>query len=170
LRGLSKSGSNLQEILYSLERLDLLLKQAVAAAQNAYGPGAASDAYRGIYINQDEAERLLARKPGVHVTGPDYLEVEVEAAIAPKDPAEAGIVENQAREALQTLLHPLRGGSRGRGWEPGRAVFLAEVAAVLERLDRVDYVAELALLLGGVVQGNRSKFPQAKPLSPGISA
>jgi hypothetical protein len=28
-------------------------------------------------------------------------------------------VENQAREALQTLLHPLRGGSRGRGLGTG---------------------------------------------------
>lgn len=82
LRGLSKSGSNLQELLSSLERLDLLLKQAVAAAQNAYGPGTASDVYRGIYINQDEAERLLARKPGVPVL---YSAEEAEEPSSPPD-------------------------------------------------------------------------------------
>jgi hypothetical protein len=41
------------------------------------------------------------------------------------------------------------------------------VAAVLERLDRVDYVAELALLLGGVVQGNRLEVPPGKTVVAG---
>jgi len=51
-------------LLPALQRLDRLLERAVAAAQTAYGTDAATDFYRGLYINQTEVERLLAREPG----------------------------------------------------------------------------------------------------------
>jgi hypothetical protein len=94
----------------------------------------------------------LAAARGIYVTGPDYLPIDVAATIAPVDPAEAGAVETRARDALGEFLHPLRGGPEGRGWELGRDVFLSDVAAVLERVPGVDYVEELALLLGGALQ------------------
>lgn len=97
----------------------------------------------------------LAAARQIYVTGPDYLPIDVAATVAPVDPAEAGEVETRAREALGQFLHPLRGGPEGRGWELGRDVFLSDVAAVLERVPGVDYVEELALLLGGALQGER---------------
>lgn len=97
----------------------------------------------------------LAAARQIYVTGPDYLSIDVSATVAPVDPAEAGEVETRAREALGQFLHPLRGGPEGRGWELGRDVFLSDVAAVLERVPGVDYVEELALLLGGALQGER---------------
>ena len=97
----------------------------------------------------------LAAARGIYVTGPDYLSIDVAATIAPGDPAEAGEVETRAREALGEFLHPVRGGPEGQGWELGRDVFLSDVAAVLERVPGVDYVQELALLLGGALQGER---------------
>lgn len=54
----------LNDLLPALQRLDRLLEKAVAAAQEAYGPEAAGDPYRGLYITRDEVERLLARAPG----------------------------------------------------------------------------------------------------------
>jgi hypothetical protein len=51
----------LRQVLY---RLDALLARAVIAAQAIYGPQAVDDLYRGLYISQDEAVRLLAREPG----------------------------------------------------------------------------------------------------------
>ena len=54
----------LTELLPALQRLDSLIEQAVTAAQVAYGPEAAADGYRGLYINQREVERLLERQPG----------------------------------------------------------------------------------------------------------
>jgi len=62
-------------------------------------------------------------------------------------------VERRAREALKEFLHPLRGGPAGRGWDLGRDVYLSDVAAVLERVQGLDYVEELTLLLGGAPQG-----------------
>jgi SpoVK/Ycf46/Vps4 family AAA+-type ATPase len=54
----------IEHILTALKRLDQLLEQAVIAAQNTYGVEASTDAYRGLYINQAEVERLLSREPG----------------------------------------------------------------------------------------------------------
>ena len=61
--------------------------------------------------------------------------------------------------ALQRFLHPLRGGPEGRGWEIGRDVFLSDVASVLERVEGVDFVKELSLLLDGNPQGERVSIP-----------
>ncbi|HYO13581.1 MAG TPA: putative baseplate assembly protein [Thermoanaerobaculia bacterium] len=91
----------------------------------------------------------------LHVTGPDYLPVDVEVTIAPVDPADAGGVERRARAALETFLHPLRGGPERQGWAPGRGVYLSDIAAVLERVEGVDHVRELALLRDGQLQGER---------------
>ena len=52
------------ELLPALVRLDRLLERAAAAGQAAFGPEAASDPYRGLYISPEEVERLLAREPG----------------------------------------------------------------------------------------------------------
>jgi len=48
----------------ALRRLDLLIERALVAAQHAYGPDAAADAFRGLHISQQEIRRLLARSPG----------------------------------------------------------------------------------------------------------
>jgi predicted phage baseplate assembly protein len=91
----------------------------------------------------------------IHVTGPEYLPLDIDATIAPRLMSEAGIVEKAVRGALQRFLHPLRGGPSGAGWELGRDVYLSDIAAVLERVEGLDYVSELTMLLAGVPQGER---------------
>ena len=97
----------------------------------------------------------LAVAHRIHVTGPEYLAIDIVATIVPIEAASAGVVEQQAREALETFLHPLHGGPEGSGWDLGRDVFLSDVASVLERVKGVDYVKELALLLNGALQQQR---------------
>jgi hypothetical protein len=53
------------ELVPALRRLDRLLERAMAAAQATFGPEAASDPYRGLYISHNEAARLLSLEPGV---------------------------------------------------------------------------------------------------------
>jgi hypothetical protein len=89
------------------------------------------------------------------VGGPEYKPVDVHATLAPRVPAEAGIVEGRARRDLERFLHPLRGGPEGVGWSLGRDVYLSDVAAVLEAVEGVDFVVELVLALDGVPQGER---------------
>jgi hypothetical protein len=113
-------------------------------------------------LRQHVRQYLAERAPGavvaanqIYIVGPDYLPIDVQATIAPRDPTEAGLVERRARQALEDFLHPLRGGPERRGWELGRDLFLSDVAAALERAQGVDYVEELALSVEGNLQGER---------------
>ena len=54
----------LHDLISALHRLDCLLERATAKAQEMFGPEAATDRYRGLYISEAEVERLLAREPG----------------------------------------------------------------------------------------------------------
>ncbi len=47
-----------------LQRLDRRLEQAIAAAQQAYGPEATTDPYRGLHVTEADVERLLVQEPG----------------------------------------------------------------------------------------------------------
>jgi predicted phage baseplate assembly protein len=89
----------------------------------------------------------LAQADQIYVVGPNYLPIEVTATIVPIDAAEAGAVEKLCREALAEFFHPVRGGPESRGWEPGRDVFLSDIATVLERVQGVDHVEDLAISL-----------------------
>jgi uncharacterized phage protein gp47/JayE len=106
------------------------------------------------YIEARAAADLVAAQH-IQVIAPDYLPVDVEVTIVPIDAAEAGAVEARVRSALNRFLHPLRGGSEGHGWQPGRDVFLSDIAAAIERVEGVDYAKELSLLLGGVLQAEQ---------------
>jgi hypothetical protein len=101
----------------------------------------------------------LAAAAHIYVTGPDYLPIDIEVTIAPINPAEAGEVEGRARAALEDFLHPLRGGPGRGGWEPGRDVYLSDLASELERVKGVNYVEALALLLEGSPQGEQIDVP-----------
>jgi AAA+ superfamily predicted ATPase len=57
-------GSAIDELLPALGRLDELLRGAVTTARAAFGPEAAQDPHRGLYVGDDEVDRLLARAPG----------------------------------------------------------------------------------------------------------
>ncbi|HEV8239273.1 MAG TPA: putative baseplate assembly protein [Thermoanaerobaculia bacterium] len=112
---------------------------------------------------RDRVRRAVAERAGadftaalhLHVTGPDYLPVDVEATVAPLDPADAGGVEQRVRAALESFLHPLRGGPERSGWPAGRDVYISDLAAALERVEGVDFVRELHLLLDRQLQGER---------------
>lgn len=51
----------LDELLPALQRLDRLLEQAVT---KTYGPDTDADPYRGLYISNDDVERMLSFEPG----------------------------------------------------------------------------------------------------------
>ncbi|WP_410791032.1 ATP-binding protein [Kribbella sp. C-35] len=53
----------------AFRRLDLLLSCAVTAARQRYGPGAAADDYRGLYLTAEQVELSLARPPGEPIAG-----------------------------------------------------------------------------------------------------
>lgn len=87
------------------------------------------------------------------VTGPEYTGVDVRATLVTVEPGTVGAVEQAARAAVATFLHPLRGGRDGRGRAPGQDVYLSDLASVLERTPGVDLARDVALTLDGVEQG-----------------
>ena len=52
------------------------------------------------------------------------------------------------RARLTRFLHPLTGGRDGRGWDFGEAVYLSDVAALIEDTPGVDAVRFLQLMVG----------------------
>jgi predicted phage baseplate assembly protein len=113
------------------------------------------------------ADATLVGLGRIEVVGPQYQPVDVEATVVPRDPAEAGPVQERCRAALERLLHPLRGGPSGGGWPPGRDVHLSDVAAVLERVEGVDVVAHLAVSTGGRIGGERVEVPAHRTVVAG---
>ena len=81
------------------------------------------------------------------------------AVVAPRSPDLAGTVAATATAALRSYLHPVTGGPAGTGWPFGRPVRLSDVAALLERLEDLDHVAELVLMVGGAPQGESVSVP-----------
>jgi hypothetical protein len=97
-----------------------------------------------------EPRRLLTTR--VHVTGPQYLPVTIEASVVPlpdeRLPKEGGAEKNIAirvEEAVKTFLDPLEGGDEGEGWPFGRNVFVSEIYQLIDRLRGIDYVKSVTL-------------------------
>src|SRR6058998_3105875 len=69
LADVAPAGARFGSLTRALARLDERLAVAVDFARAAYGPEAADDPHRGLYIGDDEVARLLARAPGVPLLG-----------------------------------------------------------------------------------------------------
>jgi predicted phage baseplate assembly protein len=87
-----------------------------------------------------EDRRLLTTV--VHVVGPHYIKVMVHIKLVLKSDAREIDVKKAAAAALNGYLHPLRGGSDGKGWPFGRSVYVSEIYTLLDELAGVDYVTQ----------------------------
>jgi WD40 repeat protein len=82
----------------------------------------------------------------LHVAGPTYTDVYVEAKIAPSQhPKTQDQLRQDAVGALYEFFHPLRGGPDGKGWPWGRDVYATEIYQILEGVEGVDHVELLSL-------------------------
>jgi len=100
--------------------------------------------------------RIQAREP-------EYTPVRI-GIVAVREPGgrlAAEGVEDAVRERVLRFLNPVRGGTRGEGWEFGRPVYRSELYQVIEGCPGVDHVQ--TLLLNG--DENRGWIPLSSPLS-----
>lgn len=80
------------------------------------------------------------------VRGPSYVSVSVDADLA----ATGGSIsrlEERAREAVRSYLHPLTGGPDGEGWPFGELPCRSDFFELLEGLEGVNHVERLSLRL-----------------------
>ncbi|NJK65788.1 MAG: hypothetical protein HC941_03985 [Microcoleus sp. SU_5_3] len=78
------------------------------------------------------------------VGSPQWLKVSVTVEVVPTTLEFADSVRNAVIQRLETFLHPLTGGASGQGWEFGREPHLSDLYALIEAIDRVDYVRSLS--------------------------
>lgn len=123
-------------------------------------------------LRQQVQRYLLARVPAavasrLFVTGPDYLMIDAEVTVAPYHSEEARSVREAVLAMLGDFLHPLRGGPEGRGWPFGRSVYLSDLAAALERIEGVDSITALTLLVDHQPQGQSVIVPPDRMVAAG---
>jgi hypothetical protein len=85
-----------------------------------------------------------------HVVGPTYLPVQISANLALRDDAVPQDALDAARQALLDFYDPLTGGAAGTGWPFGRAAYVSEASAVLERVPLLRYVEDVQVTAPGV--------------------
>lgn len=81
----------------------------------------------------------------VRVVAPCYDDVAVTATLKVTAGADAGLVEQRTRAALDAFFNVLTGGPEGGGWPIGRPVYRSEVMALLAALPEVEAVTGLGL-------------------------
>ncbi|MDQ1353549.1 MAG: hypothetical protein QG657_3855 [Acidobacteriota bacterium] len=95
----------------------------------------------------EHAPMIPVEKDHIRVTGPVYVEVTVYARIMAESIDDVPVVEQEAGSQLKDFLYPLTGGSDQKGWEFGKIPCFSDFYALLEKIEGVDYVADLSLKL-----------------------
>jgi predicted phage baseplate assembly protein len=95
-----------------------------------------------------DRHRLITTQ--LHVIGPDYVRVQVQAEVVLRPGFQSGDSRDRIASALNAFFHPLEGGPDGSGWPFGRTVYKSEVYQQIEQVDGVDCVHSLRLSGAGV--------------------
>jgi hypothetical protein len=95
-------------------------------------------------VENDLAPRLLLTTQ-LHVVGPQFLTVAIEATIVPTSDELEADLKQRVVDAVKSFLDPLAGGEDRRGWPFGRNVFVSEIFSLLDLLQGVDYVTAISL-------------------------
>ncbi len=85
-----------------------------------------------------DTKRLLTTE--VHVVGPRYRRIEVEADVVVSASYDLARVRNDVEQRLLELLHPLSGGRDGGGWPFGGTVLFSEIYRAILGIEGVAYV------------------------------
>jgi predicted phage baseplate assembly protein len=85
----------------------------------------------------------------IEVTGPEYLEVAVNAAVSAARGENRAALTARIVVALNAFFDPLHGGPDGTGWPLGRNVYISEVLQKIDETPGVDHVDSLSLEVPG---------------------
>ena len=95
------------------------------------------------------------------VKGPVYIEVSVSVDVYPTSIDLAPLAEREALDRLESFLHPLTGGTDGKGWEFGRLTCLSDIYALLEGIAEIDHVENVVTSMFEAEPGGRIAAPDA---------
>ena len=76
---------------------------------------------------------------------PEYVRVDIEAVIVPVGVDTGAAAVERSKQEIVRYLHPLTGGSQGRGWKFGRRPQESDLYACLEAIPELEYVRSLEI-------------------------
>ena len=128
------------------EKKDGSVTVVVVPESRSDKPVKPSDGFITTVCRHLDKHRLITTM--IHVIGPEYVQVSVNAAVKIERGHESGTVRYGVENALKQFLHPIMGGSDGDGWQFGRSVFKSEIYELIDGVDGVDCVQELYMTDG----------------------
>ena len=90
-----------------------------------------------------EQKRLLATE--LFVIPPEFEQITVEATVVIHPKYVPKTVENNVKKRLNKVLHPTKGGAKGKGWDFGRSVYISEIYEMIDHVKGVDYVTDVLI-------------------------
>jgi hypothetical protein len=90
-----------------------------------------------------EPRRILTTRN--HVVGPVYAPFGLEMILARRADKPAKDLHEEIIALLVDRFHPLTGGQDGTGWPFGHDIYISELYELLENIDGVDYIPDIAL-------------------------
>jgi len=103
----------------------------------------ASEGFLKTVCRHLDKHRLITTQ--INVENPEYVEVAVCASLKPLPGYDYEALKERAADKLSRFLNPLVGWTDGKGWPFGRDVHVSEIYEVLDDVDGVDCVSEVAL-------------------------
>jgi predicted phage baseplate assembly protein len=94
---------------------------------------------------RDYLDRHRSPNADISVVGPDYMRVDIDAAVGVGSLEGAQETRAAVTETLSRFLHPLTGGLEGKGWDFGRRPHKSDLYALLENTPGVDHVISLVV-------------------------
>lgn len=88
---------------------------------------------------------LKERAPNIgklKVTGPVYYQVNVRAELVTTKLEAVNEIETQVKRRVEEFLHPLTGGTKGKGWDFGQIPSTSDFYSLLSDINGVSYVKE----------------------------
>lgn len=79
----------------------------------------------------------------IHVTGPKYIRVGVDATVTYTSPEKGKIIEGKIIDNLKQFLNPISGGQEKTGWELGHNLYVSEVNSIIKNTPGVDYISNI---------------------------
>ena len=116
-----------------------------------------SEGFKRTVCEHLDKHRLITTQ--IEVVEPHYVRVSVSASVKIKPRSSPERVKERVEEALDTFLHPLKGGPEGNGWPFGRDVYKSEIYEVIEKVDGVDGVVDLSLSKDGEIKELTLVYP-----------
>ncbi|KYC36094.1 hypothetical protein WA1_40865 [Scytonema hofmannii PCC 7110] len=94
---------------------------------------------------RNHAANVVTSPKHLHVCGPIYLEISIQATLFVGEFDAVPFVEQMAMQKLNAFLHPLTGGDFGRGWEFERLPCLSDFYTLLGSIPDLDRVDSLSM-------------------------